>query len=213
MDRYREHGSAVRVAFRRCVLPVRRRLVVAGHAGGEPHPSLASAQALERDLATTDGQDRYLLAGLALGAERKGIIPNASQAYGFKIPLVLGGATNVDNIHVIDFVVSLHISGQLLRQIRDLPPGYSRLRLHDQRWLTGRARPPKAHGPAKPRRTPGHDRAHSRCRPANRYRRLCGTSTCWRASKSSTHLPAPSTTDSSGVSASWTGIPVSSRSR
>jgi len=83
----------------------------------------ASAQGLEQDLATTNGQDRYFLAGLALGAERKGIIPNASRVYGFKIPPVLGGATNVANIHVIDFVVSLHISGQLLRQIRDLPPG------------------------------------------------------------------------------------------
>ncbi len=50
---------------------------------------------------------------LALGAERKGIIPNASQAYGFKIPPVLGDTTNVDNIYVIDLVVSLHISGQL----------------------------------------------------------------------------------------------------
>ena len=31
--------------------------------------------------------------------------------------------------------------------------------------------------------------------------RLSGISTCWRASKSSTHLPVPSTTDSSGFSA------------
>ena len=35
----------------------------------------------------------------------------------------------------------------------------------------------------------------------DRYRRLSAISTCWRASKSSTHLPAPSTTDSSGLSA------------
>ena len=35
----------------------------------------------------------------------------------------------------------------------------------------------------------------------NRYRCLSAISTCWRASKSSTHLPAPSTTDSSGLSA------------
>ena len=36
---------------------------------------------------------------------------------------------------------------------------------------------------------------------ANRYRRLSDISTCWRVSKSSTHLPVPSTTDSSGLSA------------
>ncbi len=35
----------------------------------------------------------------------------------------------------------------------------------------------------------------------NRYRRLSDISTCRRASKSSTHLPVPSTTDSSGLSA------------
>jgi hypothetical protein len=35
----------------------------------------------------------------------------------------------------------------------------------------------------------------------NRYRRQSGISTCWRASKSSMHWPAPSTTDSSGLPA------------
>ena len=44
-------------------------------------------------------------------------------------------------------------------------------------------------------------------------RRLSGISTCWKASKSSTHLPVPSPTDSSGLPARWIGIPVSSRSR
>ena len=43
---------------------------------------------------------------------------------------------------------------------------------------------------------PGRHRASLNC-----YRRLSGISTCWRASKSSTHLPVPSTTDSSGLSA------------
>src|SRR5690606_7609047 len=40
-----------------------------------------------------------------------------------------------------------------------------------------------------------------------------GTSTCRSSSKSSTHLPVPSTTESSGLSTRWMGIPVSSRSR
>ena len=35
----------------------------------------------------------------------------------------------------------------------------------------------------------------------NCYRRVSGISACWRASKSSMHLPVPSTTDSSGLSA------------
>jgi hypothetical protein len=34
----------------------------------------------------------------------------------------LGGALEVTNVEVVDFVVGLHIAGQIHRQIRDLPP-------------------------------------------------------------------------------------------
>jgi hypothetical protein len=50
------------------------------------------------------------------------------------------------------------------------------------------------------RRLAGHGLGRARWQ-ANRYRRLSDISTCWRVSKSSTHLPVPSTTDSSGLSA------------
>ncbi len=74
-------------------------------------------------LGNPDRQDRYLLAGLAASAERRGIVPTATQVYGFKIAPALGGEMGVGNIEVIDFVVSVNILGQLHRQIRDLPPG------------------------------------------------------------------------------------------
>src|SRR4051794_795354 len=45
------------------------------------------------------------------------------------------------------------------------------------------------------------------------YLRGSETSTCWRASNSSTHFPAPMATECSGSSAMCTGIPVSCRSR
>jgi hypothetical protein len=83
----------------------------------------ANAEALEADLATASGQDRYLLAGLAFGAESRGLIPGGGQVYGFKTPPVLGGALEVDNVETIDFVVGLNIAGQLHDQIRGLPPG------------------------------------------------------------------------------------------
>ncbi|MFC4858143.1 hypothetical protein [Actinophytocola glycyrrhizae] len=79
--------------------------------------------ALETDLRTDDGQDRYLLAGLAQAAEHRGLVPTDTQVYGFTAPPVLGGALDVDNVEVIDFVVSLHIAGQIHEQVRDLPPG------------------------------------------------------------------------------------------
>jgi hypothetical protein len=83
----------------------------------------ASAQALQADLATPSGQDEYLLAGLALSAERQGLIPDAEQVYSFKIPPVLGDALEVDNVQTIDFVVGLNIAGQPHDQIRGMPPG------------------------------------------------------------------------------------------
>src|ERR687895_463690 len=49
--------------------------------------------------------------------------------------------------------------------------------------------------------------------PPGNQRRGSGMRTCRRASKSSTHLPVPSTTESSGLSTRWIGMPVSSRSR
>ena len=81
------------------------------------------ADALKADLNTPEGQDRYLLGALALAAERQGISVTASQVLGFKAPPILGGAISVENVETIDFVVSLHIAGQLHQQVRALPPG------------------------------------------------------------------------------------------
>ena len=83
----------------------------------------ANAEDLTAALNTPEGQDQYLLAGLAAGAERQGITPTAKQVYGFKIAPVLGGAIGLANVEAIDFVVSVNLLGQLHQQIRDLPPG------------------------------------------------------------------------------------------
>jgi len=82
-----------------------------------------TGEELKATLNIPEGQDQYLLAGLAASAERQGIVPNTGQVYGFKIPPVLSGATNLSNVEVIDFVVSLNLLGQLHKQVRDLPPG------------------------------------------------------------------------------------------
>ena len=81
------------------------------------------AGALQADLDTAEGQDRYLMAGLAFAAERQGIIPSAKQVLSFKVAPVLGAAIAVENVEVMDFVVIVHITGQLHRQVRDMPPG------------------------------------------------------------------------------------------
>ena len=50
------------------------------------------ADALQAELNTPEGQDRYLMAGLAFAAERQGIVPSATQVLSFKVAPVLGAA-------------------------------------------------------------------------------------------------------------------------
>ena len=78
---------------------------------------------LQAQLDSVDGQDRFLLGGLAIAADRGGLSLKSSEVYDFKIPPVLGGQTAVGNIVVMDFVVSLNIAGQLHDQVRHLKPG------------------------------------------------------------------------------------------
>jgi len=82
-----------------------------------------SREALEQSLATEEGQDRYLLAGLAQSAEHEGLVCGPGQVYGFRHPPVLGGPIELDNVEVVDFVVAVDVAGQVHEQVRDLPPG------------------------------------------------------------------------------------------
>lgn len=83
----------------------------------------ANRDELQTKLDSIEGQDNYLLGGLATAADRKGIRLKPNEVYDFQIPPVLGGKTDLSNVTVMDFVVSLTIAGQLHRQIKDLPPG------------------------------------------------------------------------------------------
>jgi len=82
-----------------------------------------SADALRAELATQEGQDKYLLAGLALTAHRSGLVPGPSQVYGSTVTPVLGGKLDVSNIKTTDFIVAVNIAGQVHSQVRDLPVG------------------------------------------------------------------------------------------
>jgi hypothetical protein len=83
----------------------------------------ADRQEFAAALSGVEGQNEYLMAGLALAAEEAGLVPGADQVYGFTVPPKLGGVLEVGNVEVVDFVTSLGISGQILHQVRDLPPG------------------------------------------------------------------------------------------
>jgi hypothetical protein len=85
--------------------------------------AFADRQAMQDALSTADGQDQFLLAGLALGAERTGVTAGPAEVYSFKVAPFLGGPISVDNIEVMDFVVYVNLSGQLHQQVAALPPG------------------------------------------------------------------------------------------
>jgi len=83
-------------------------------------PDLASLQSA---LSTPEGHDELLMAGLALAADSRGVTPGEGEVLAFKIPPVLGGAIDIDNLETMGYVVASSIAGQLHRQVKDLPAG------------------------------------------------------------------------------------------
>jgi hypothetical protein len=82
-----------------------------------------SRDAMTEALGNEVGQDRFLLAGLAIAAERSGIALAPNEIYDFAESPAFGGDIDIANVVAMDFVVSLNIAGQLHNQIRDLPDG------------------------------------------------------------------------------------------
>ncbi|MCR9118414.1 MAG: DUF1851 domain-containing protein [bacterium] len=82
-----------------------------------------SIEDLEALLNTEAGQDQYLLAGLVLAATDQEMLLEPGQCYDFEINPVLGGAMEIENVEVQDFVVAVNIAGQIHEQVKDLPPG------------------------------------------------------------------------------------------
>jgi hypothetical protein len=78
---------------------------------------------LEGILNTTDGQDHFLMSELVLLARERGLILEDGECYEFKIAPMLNGEMVFDNLQKMDFKVSLHITGQLIGQVKDLPEG------------------------------------------------------------------------------------------
>lgn len=61
--------------------------------------------------------------GLASEAESAGLRPGEAEVYSFRVPPALGGAVDLENVELSDFVMATNIAGQIHQQIIDLPPG------------------------------------------------------------------------------------------
>ncbi|MDH5178094.1 MAG: DUF1851 domain-containing protein [Gammaproteobacteria bacterium] len=78
---------------------------------------------LEAILNTPDGRDHYLMAELVLLAIGRGLVLDEGECYEFKVAPFLNGPIEYDNLQKMDFKISLHITGQLIKQVTNLPPG------------------------------------------------------------------------------------------
>jgi hypothetical protein len=92
---------------------------------GSLSPTGMTRDELQALLDTEDGQDQYLLGGLAMAAERSGLVLGSDEVYLFVVPPNLGGSFSVENMMKADFAVALHITAQVARAVKDLPPGAS----------------------------------------------------------------------------------------
>ena len=83
----------------------------------------ADRDELQAALDADEGQDRFLLGGLAMAAEHRGVVLAPNEVYDLVPPPVLGGPFDPANVTATDFVVAVNIAGQLHDQLRDVPPG------------------------------------------------------------------------------------------
>lgn len=82
-----------------------------------------TAAALQADVNSAEAREQLLMPDLVSAAADAGLVPGEHEVLTFKIPPVLGGEITVSNLEALDYLVAMHISGEIHRQVKDLPPG------------------------------------------------------------------------------------------
>ena len=85
---------------------------------GALEPVCQRRRELDKLLSTTEGRLRYLMADLVDQALQEGQRLESGQSYDFKLHPVAGGVLEAANIERRNFVVALHLRGQLHQQSR-----------------------------------------------------------------------------------------------
>lgn len=78
---------------------------------------------LQNLLESSENASHYLLTWLVAAAEASGLMLGPGQCYDFKVPPILGGKVELENIQLLDFMVSLDIAGQIHQQTQNMKPG------------------------------------------------------------------------------------------
>jgi hypothetical protein len=90
---------------------------------GTLEPVADSYSEFQKLINTQARQEEWLLSELVLTLHEKGMIPSRGECYSFKVPLVLGGKAESDNVELCDFRLWVSLCGQIHEQTRDLPEG------------------------------------------------------------------------------------------
>ena len=90
---------------------------------GEVEQIASRVTDFEEKLADPENLERWLNCLIVDGQAALGMRPAADQCLSFVQPPILGGRIQPNNFEICDITVHLSISGQVLRQVKELPPG------------------------------------------------------------------------------------------
>lgn len=85
----------------------------------------SSPQEFRQQLSEQEFVDRHFTVDMIVALRQAGVLLAPKQIYSYKVPPALGGKFEVSNIEVADIAVHFSVSGQIQRQIADLPAGAS----------------------------------------------------------------------------------------
>lgn len=91
--------------------------------GGRLTPIAPSNEAFLTEREKPENLDEWFMIDFTLLCWESGLRPAAGQCLSFKIPPILSGAVELENVEVCDLLVHQSIMGQLHRNVKDLPEG------------------------------------------------------------------------------------------
>ena len=90
---------------------------------GQIHQVADDPEGLRSSLANKEFVVNHLAVQMVGALMQGGIKLGPGQIYSFKVPPFLGGQYALDNVEVSDIAVHFAITGQVCRQVDDVPPG------------------------------------------------------------------------------------------
>ncbi len=68
-------------------------------------------------------QTEIFLSDLLITLKEQNETRGPKEVYSFKVPMILGGKAESENVVIMDLKVWIHLIGQIHEQVKDLPPG------------------------------------------------------------------------------------------